>query len=332
MTRILHVEAFSSSNARENAGGLFDAFRRVGVAERFDYRGMAASVGNVSMNEQLIVAAIRFTPDLIFLGKCESVAGDTIAMIRRALPNCVVFHLFGDGRETPPLFVGDIGQYVDATLMQCADKAYFDKYLAAGCKRIETWIGGYNQHVIYPQPSKKKFDAVFMGNLSDGTGARAKQERINGRAGVLDGRREMIRLLIDAGVRVDVFGSASIVSGATYHRAVYGKEFSKACGSARFALDYDSNWRYLYHSWPRLIRTLGSGTLLLVRRFPGLDTLFENKKHLVWFDDLRELAPLARYYLAHENEAKAIGAAGCELVRSKYTYDHKVAQILELMK
>lgn len=333
MTRILHVEAFSSPNARENAGGLFDAFkRRASAAERFDYRGLAVSVGSEAMNAQLIAASLRFKPDLIFLGKSETVSGATIATIRNALPSCAVFHLFGDGRDTPPSFVGDIGRYVDATFMQTSDLTYIARYLAAGCKRIEAWIGGYNQNVIYPRPGEKRFDAVFMGNLSGGAGARARQEKMNGRAGVLAGRCGMIRLLVGDGMSVRVYGSTSIVDGATYHSSVYGEDFSRACGCASFALDYDSNWRYLYHSWPRLIRTLGSGTLLFVRRFPGLDTLFENKKHLVWFDDLRELLPLARYYLEHNDEAEAIGVAGLELVRSRYTYDHKVTQVLELMQ
>lgn len=333
MTKILHVEAFSSPNAKANAGGLFEAFwKRASKAEKFDYRGLASAVGIVEMNKQMVTAATQFNPDLIFLGKCETVKGSTIAAIRNALPSCAVFHWFGDGRNVPPRFVTDIGQHVDATLMQCDDQDYFDKYLAAGCKRIVPWIGAYNQHVIYPRPGKKVFDAIFLGNLSGGTGERAKQEKINGRADVLAGRREMVRLLVEAGMKVGVYGSAPLVKGAQYHRHVYGEDFSKACGRARFVLDYDSNWRHLYHSWPRLIQTLGSGTLLLVRRFPGLDTLFENKKHLVWFENLSELLPLVRHYLAHQGEAEAIGAAGLELVRSKFTYDHRVTQVLELMR
>lgn len=331
--RILHVEAFSSPNARENAKGLFFAFERTGsCVASFDYRWMAVNDGAGAMNSRLAEYAVDFEPALIFLGKCESVKGSTIATIRNALPGCAVFHLFGDGRDVPPSFVGDIGRHVDATFMQTADLTYIARYLAAGCSRVETWIGGYNHELIYPRPGKLKFDAVFMGNLSGGTGKRALDELISRRTDVLEGRRESIRLLLDAGLTVGVYGSASMVSGATYHPAVYGADFSQACGRARFALDYDNNSRYLYHSWPRLVRTLGSGTLLFVRRFPGLDTLFENRKHLVWFDDLRELVPLAQYYLAHEDEACAIAQAGLELVRSTYTYDHKVTQVLELMR
>jgi len=325
MPRILHVEAFSSPNAKENAYGLFSAFeRRASAVATLDYRLAAATVGAATMNKILIAAAAEFAPDLIFLGKCESVAGATIARIRKLLPSCAVFHLFGDGRDTPPPFVGDIGRQVDATFVQCADQAYFDRYLAAGCNRMETWIGGYNPEVIHPVEEAQIYEAVFMGSLAGATG---KQAEIK-----IECRREMLRLLVSAGIQVDVFGGPPVVKGATYHRRVYGKDFSAACSKAKLALAYDTHFRYLYHSWPRLIRTLGSGTLLLVRRFPGLDTLFENKKHLVWFESLDELLPLARYYLAHQDEAAAIGKAGLELVRGKYTFDHKVTQVLELMR
>lgn len=325
MPKILHVEAFSAPNARENAGGLFAAFeRRASAAKRFDYRRLVSIKNAGVMNAELIRTVIEFKPDLIFLGKCESVAGTTIARIKAAIPSCTIFHWFGDGRDVPPAFVGDIGRHVDATLMQCADQEYFDKYLAAGCTRIETWIGGYNPDVIYPHPCRRVYEAVFMGGLAGGTGSAEKEK--------VAGRREMLRLLVAGGVQVDVFGGPANVLGATYHQRVYGKDFSVACGKARFALSYCANYRHLYHSWPRIIKTLGCGLLLFVRRFPGLDTLFENQRHLVWFDDLSELLHLAKYYLAHEEEAGVIGAAGLELVREKYTYDCMVSQVLELMK
>lgn len=60
----------------------------------------------------------------------------------------------------------------------------------------------------------------------------------------------------------------------------------------------------------RLPNALLSGSMVLTRYNKGYEELFENKKHLVWFDSVEECRDLLNYYLNHEEEREQIAADG----------------------
>lgn len=86
------------------------------------------------------------------------------------------------------------------------------------------------------------------------------------------------------------------------------------------------------HYWSnRIYETLGRGGFLIHPRVEGLETEFEDKKHLVLYErgNLEELYKLIDYYLEHEEEREVIRKAGFEHVKNNYTYKHRC---IELMK
>ena len=48
----------------------------------------------------------------------------------------------------------------------------------------------------------------------------------------------------------------------------------------------------MYCSWRRIFNTLACQGFLLIRYFKGLETVFKNKHHLVWFKTLEEAIDL----------------------------------------
>jgi GT2 family glycosyltransferase/2-polyprenyl-3-methyl-5-hydroxy-6-metoxy-1,4-benzoquinol methylase/spore maturation protein CgeB/Tfp pilus assembly protein PilF len=81
----------------------------------------------------------------------------------------------------------------------------------------------------------------------------------------------------------------------------------------------------------RVFEALCSGSLLLTDRLgadSGLEDLFEDRKHLVLYDE-ENLESLVDHYLEHTEEREAIAMAGREAILEAHTYDHRVAQILE---
>ena len=97
------------------------AYEKVSILEPFDYRKLANSWGPKLMNEMLYKTAVLFKPDLIHLGKSESVHGETIRNIKEHVDTCVI-HFYGDFRWEPQPWVVDIGQYADWTLLYHKDK------------------------------------------------------------------------------------------------------------------------------------------------------------------------------------------------------------------
>lgn len=77
----------------------------------------------------------------------------------------------------------------------------------------------------------------------------------------------------------------------------------------------------------RVFETLACGGFLLTYgAYPKEDQLFEDGKHLVYFnwDNLEEKID---YYLNHEEERKKIGEQGKQEVLNKHTYIHRVRQL-----
>lgn len=81
----------------------------------------------------------------------------------------------------------------------------------------------------------------------------------------------------------------------------------------------------------RVFEALCSGSMLLTDRLPedsGLEDLFQDKKHLVLYDEA-SLMDLADYYLSNPVEREQIADQGRWEVMRAHTYAHRVRQIIE---
>ena len=60
----------------------------------------------------------------------------------------------------------------------------------------------------------------------------------------------------------------------------------------------------------RTTKVLMSGAFLMIKRFSGIESIFTNHKHLVWFDTVSEALQLADYYLTNDCERERIANNG----------------------
>ncbi|MDD2850957.1 MAG: glycosyltransferase [Desulfuromonadaceae bacterium] len=81
----------------------------------------------------------------------------------------------------------------------------------------------------------------------------------------------------------------------------------------------------------RVFETLACGALLITDRIHnnGMESLFEDGKHLVLFDDEQDLIRKIRYYLAHEDERTAIALAGQKHVLERMTHKSIIGYAFE---
>jgi spore maturation protein CgeB len=79
----------------------------------------------------------------------------------------------------------------------------------------------------------------------------------------------------------------------------------------------------------RVFETLCCGAFLLADRIQdGLPDILEDGKHLVLYDNYRDVEEKVSYYLTHENDREKIAAAGCREVREKHTFADRARTIL----
>ena len=64
----------------------------------------------------------------------------------------------------------------------------------------------------------------------------------------------------------------------------------------------------------------------------GLENIFIDKKHLVYYDSLADLKNKIDYYLTHTKEREKIAKAGNELVNKEYTWEVQTKKMIQILK
>ena len=315
--RVLYVDTFSMPHSQAIVNGIKKAYSKVAEVRTFAYRAVARRLGKAGMNQALVETAQEFQPDLVHLGKSELILGSAIQQIKQTT-RCCVIHFYGDFRWQVQLWVADIGQYADWTLLYHQDPGLVKAHEDAGCRRVGFWWYGTDPEVFYPRPVPKAHDVIFMGALDHPEG---------------QGRRELVTALANAGFQVHVFGRnrarPEYPANAHLHGYVDEEQFALACSRAKIALGYSESRARMYTSWRRVFNSMASGVFFLTRYFEGLEDVFENEKHLAWFRTIPEAVELAGRYLRDDEGRERIAAAGLKETVARHTWDRRIKMMLE---
>ncbi len=79
----------------------------------------------------------------------------------------------------------------------------------------------------------------------------------------------------------------------------------------------------------RVFDVLGCGDFLITNYQHEIAECFENGRELVIYEDIPDLIAKVNYYLAHEDERKRIAKNGYEKVKSEYTFERCMKQMLK---
>jgi hypothetical protein len=77
--------------------------------------------------------------------------------------------------------------------------------------------------------------------------------------------------------------------------------------------------------------TLAAGGFHLTRYVPGLETMFENRKHLVWFHSDEECLGLIDYYLKRPDLRGKIAREGQRWTRRRYSMKRQLNKMLQII-
>lgn len=125
---------------------------------------------------------------------------------------------------------------------------------------------------------------------------------------------------------------ASYRGGFKHHRNTRGLELNVALAKTKVVVgdSYPSD-----NYWSnRVYEITGRGGFLLHPKTPGLEAEFLDGEHYVSYprNDYRELKRLVDYYLENDEEREKIRAAGFWHCANNYTYDQRVAVLLDRVR
>lgn len=326
--RVLYVDTIYVDNKpwiKKHFDSRIKAYSKVSTLMSFDYRKLARRYGQSKMNDMLVKTAVKFKPDLIQLGKAELIYGSTIRKIKEDIDTCIIYH-YGDFCWELPPWVVEIGKHADCTLFWHKEAALIEEYKELGIKSVGFAWPGTDPEKFYPRKRDKNYDILFMGNNYD--------EKYWGRD---NPRRQLIDAISKKGFDLHICGNnweyLSDLPNVHIHPFVEEEEFAKICSVARITLGVNAtNNVRIYASWRRTFNSMASGAFHLTHYVPGLEEVFENREHLVWFNSIPEAIELIEYYLAHAEERERIAEVGRQEVLAHHTWDIRIAEMLEMYR
>lgn len=255
----------------------------------------------------------KYFPDIVLLLSMKYTTPQTVAAIRTAAPNAVLLGRDGDPYpETKPERLA-VGKMMDIVVMPSAGR-FLEAYKNAGaplCAFIPFTCDPDLQYK-YDVDEKWKADIVFLGA--------AKHSKLPAE-----------ELRYNLAKKLSETPNARVY--ACFGRPkTQGMECFYALSGAKIAVSINiANDVYLYHS-DRLANIPACGAFELAKRVPGYELLFQDGKHLRYFDTIDEFFELADWYLKHDREREEIAAAGMQKAHKDFNCQKIAQYMLDLIE
>lgn len=268
---------------------------------RFDPMDILKKVGQKNMNDMLLEAAYRYSPDILFcsLFKDEIDKG-TIDEITRS-NRVLTLNWFSDDQWRFETFSKDWIPCFSWGIT--TSKAAYEKYINAGNKNIILSQWGCNHRLYFKMDTSKIFDLSFIG-LPHGD------------------RRDVIRSLRKSGLKVDIWGFGWEGGRISQYQMI--KIFNQSLVNLNLN---NASVNAIQQIKARNFEIPGCHGFLLTGRAENLEEYFEIDKEIVCFSGIEELIDKAKYYLNHQSEMEYIAHNGYLRTLHDHTYDNRFRQI-----
>jgi hypothetical protein len=255
----------------------------------------------------------RFGPDLVLIHANDVLPESLEALVGRQptalfTPDCWVLPL---ARATLAL-----ARRVD--LLLTVARGQIPAFRAAGVRRAEFLAEACDPEAHFPAERVRSgfvSDVAFIGKHH------AASPRMAARGELVRG--------VAARFETAVYGRGWEPLGITPRRQdVYPREYREICSGASVLLGRDWTTECEGYTSNRTWFTLGCGGFLVTSYSPGLETLVENHRQLVWYRSPEECHELVAHYLARPDERRAIAEAGRAYVLAHRSYRHFVRDLV----
>lgn len=260
--------------------------------------------------EKLLLEQVRcYKPDIVMVLIMKDIRPELIDEIRKISPNSIFL-----GRDVDWLPQNNAERTAIAKKLDCiiATNAgewlqYYKDLGIPKCAFIPCPCDP-DIHRPYPKDPALQTDIIFTGKMIHGKNkSQADQNRVD----ILTTLQKM--------PNVSLYG----LDGKN---KIMGVSAFAAVSNAKIALSINAiNTMRMCHS-DRFVNYIACGTMTLAKRVPDTDLLFQDKKHVRYFDSIEEFLDLSKWYLEHDEERKKIAQQGMERAHSEF-HCTRIAQL-----
>ena len=284
-------------------------------------------------SRELLREVRRFRPDVVFGLKLQKILPDAIRAIRKRGVLCLLWHVDCDDPR-PPAWIKSLVRECDVFLTTA--KGMVSRYQPLSRNPVH-WIyeGVYLPGFPLRRPGAGRVPDVYRSEVAFAGNIYYPSSHSR----LANDRHDLLRQ-IQRKYELKVWGPqgdprASEKWGESYPAIewpAYHEELVNICRGAAIVVGTNRiNDIELYFS-NRTFLTLAAGGFHLTRYVPGLETMFENHKHLAWFHSNGECLELIDYYLGRPALRRRISKQGQQWVRRRYGMAKQINRILKIIE
>jgi len=275
------------------------------ISASIDYRSQFKEGGKKGLWRKVEGYLKDFKPDIVFVNKGEKFKAINIKLLKQRYPDPKWLLFYGDHLITIPDFLKENVKMYDAVLVETDDDEYCGKLYDAGAKDVfyhhsATDLSTFQKHSDIPEVS----DVAFFGN-NYSTFELSQM------------REDMIKAIMKSDFKLELYGASTWWGQCKGLR--WGEDYSKAASRSKIILGISTTAKMNKFASNRVWNSMAAGFHLL-HYFKGIEEIFVNHQHLVWFHDIVEMLDLIDYYTKHESERQRIYSRGLALIKTTHTY------------
>ncbi len=255
-------------------------------------------LGRPKADQAVERVAAAYKPDMVFLVGTTVLKPETIRRIKRVAGDAIYVCRYEDPSPSEPAIL-DLARECD-WFIATGGNQFLQIAKDAGVPHCAFLPNPSDPDLEYPRdvPDKWKSDVLFTGKLGHKLDAQDAD------------RESLIQKLVDSN-RLTVHGCLGRpkISGPDYINALCGAKIGLSINAVN---DVD-----FYHS-DRLTHYLSHGMFVIAKYVPRSELLFEDGKHLCYFQTKDECIALIERYLSDDEARKRIAAAGMERIHSEF--------------
>lgn len=307
--------------------GLRKAFNELPDVEtrEFLWRARFDAVGLGAMTTELADLCREFKPDVIHLQQAKRFTPATIKRVRDT-HDCLITHWNADIRAKPEDYIVELGRRVDLTLI--SNRGELEWYRRLGLRRVEYLQMAFDGDIFRPVPPSpdQTHEVVYFGHNYYNPSRNAETNNWPG----VRLRLEMLEKVATV-ADVTTFGSKWPGKMKLAGIALHGK-MAKICSSSKIALGASAFNNVHSYTSDRLFRMMGCGICYVCAYFPGIEDMFVNWRHLVWFKSVGECLEIVRDLLRDDVARRRIANEGARIMHRKHTWAVRAREYLAMVR
>jgi hypothetical protein len=255
-------------------------------------------------------------PDFLWFLKDPHITPKALNRIKTICPKTKLIMWYGDqrGYVIPPL-IAQRREFLDGLFVTNSDQQQISMYKnAINSNHVYTFYHSFSTEEFQEWPRKITHGVFFGGSNFNITKFPMCKLRRNFIARV----HRNFKLVVHG-------GGWPFKTEKWLQRHHYAKELRKA--HINLGINHFDMERYYNR---RLFECVASGRLHITFYIPGMERHFKNKKHLVWFKNIKNGLALIDYYLKNSEEREEIAANGRQFFIKNHSWPVRAKQLIKL--